>query len=192
MFVFGSAVITYNGWPKLGGVGSPATQTLTAHPKPGSHASSHGLASVKVVKPHAGSSASLAATVAHNKRSTLLAQAGARATGGGTTHSATHHSSSGTISNPVAGQRPTHSSTPTKTGSGNGGKGGSGSGNGGGNSGGGSTTTTPTTPVTTTPTTPIAATPTAPVTVGSGSGSTGSGSGSGNGNGNGNGNGHRH
>ena len=51
LFVFGSAVVTYNGWPKLGGIGSPATQTLTAHPKPGSHTSSHGLASVKVVAP---------------------------------------------------------------------------------------------------------------------------------------------
>src|ERR1700761_8970726 len=65
LFVFGSAIVTYNGWPKLGGIGSPATQTLTAPPKAGAHvsSSSHGLAPVKVVTPHGLTAAALPAAV---------------------------------------------------------------------------------------------------------------------------------
>ncbi|MGH2895373.1 MAG: hypothetical protein ACRDPM_19200, partial [Solirubrobacteraceae bacterium] len=162
LFVLGSAIVTYNGWPKLGGIGSPATQTLTAHPKPGSHPS-HGLASVAVVKPHAGRVAGFPAAVA-NKRSTLLALVGR----GTVTHPSVHHSSSARISHPVAGQQPTRTTGPSHSGSGSGSTG---------SGGGASTVTTPTAPVVSTPT-PVASTPTVPVSTGTGSGSSGSGSGS--------------
>ena len=166
--MLGSAVVTYNGWPRLGGIGSPATQTLTAHPKPGSSHASQGVAAIKVVKPHAGA-ASLPALIA-NKRRTLLAQA----SHGTASHHSAQHSTSATISHPVAGSAPTHGSTPTKTGSGGGGSGtGSGAGGSGSGSGGGATSV----PVVTTPT-PVSATPSTPVSTGSGgSGSGGSGSG---------------
>jgi hypothetical protein len=179
LFVLGSAIVTYNGWPKLGGIGSPATQTLTAHPKAGTHAA-RGLASVKVVKPHAGTGGVSAAVA--NKRRTLLALAGR----GTATHGTARHTTSATISHPVAGSRPTHSSAPTKTGTGGAGSGGgSGSGSGGSGSGSsGSGATTVTVPVVTTPA-PVSATPTTPVSTGSG-GQGGSGSGGQGGSGSGN------
>ncbi|HXD67731.1 MAG TPA: hypothetical protein VNV17_24105, partial [Solirubrobacteraceae bacterium] len=168
LFVLGSAVISYNGWPKLGGIGSPATQTLTAHPKTGSHtssSSSHGLAAVSLVKPDAATSGGLPALVAA-KRSTLLAQVGHSSVG----RPSARHSDSGTISHPVAGRQPTRGSTPTRTGSG------SGSGSGSGTTGTGTGTITAPIPVVVIPT-PIASTPTTPVSTGSGSsGSGGSGS----------------
>ncbi|MFZ1994650.1 MAG: hypothetical protein WAU75_11120, partial [Solirubrobacteraceae bacterium] len=114
LFVLGSAVLTYNGWPKLGGIGLPATQTLTAHPKAGSHAS-RGLASVTVVNPHAGPGAEAAAAAA-NKRSTLLAQVGQ----GTAAPASARRSDSATITRPVPSRRPSGTSAPSQTGSGSG------------------------------------------------------------------------
>ena len=154
LFVLGSAVVAYNGWPKLGGIGSPATQTLTAHPKAGSHtSSSRGLAAVAVVKPLARAHAATAATVRARHTTSVVTHA---------THRSHRHSGSASIARPVAAT-PTHgsgTSTPT--------------------SGSGSTGTTPTTstpaPVASSPA-PVAATP-APV-VNAGGAGTGSGRGSG-------------
>jgi hypothetical protein len=142
LFILGSAMVAFNGWPKLDGANSPATQFLTAHSSAGASGHRRGTAGVPVAAVTVVSGAQQVALALRDARAFNGTAAGGSTPGSagknGTGRLSSPGSRTGSLSTdpgsrtttPTSGGTPTKTTTPTSTTTGSGSSSGSGSGNG--------------------------------------------------------------